>query len=299
MKSILKNTVKNTILTISVITLWGCAAQQPENWITKVDGSYITQEDVDKQIQKFPENTRKQLQENNEPVITQLINQKLLYTEAQKKGLEENPEFLKQLALLQEQFDNAKHQLLSSLLIKEKINDLITIEPQEVEAFYTKNKNKFAAYEQRNARHILVKSGRKALTIYNKAIAKKDFETLAKKYSIDPTGKTGGDLGWFRKGQLVPEFEKAVFKLARKGSISKVVKTQFGYHVIKLEGIKQIPKQNFKDVAPRIKQLLFNQKQNTALTSYINTLKESHSIQHASKKETPLPTKDLSQTKTK
>lgn len=240
--------LKGTILTITVITLGGCQAQQPEDWVAEVNGTFVTQKDINSRIQEYPENMRDQLQKNHPVIITQLINQKLLYQEAKKEGLETEKDYINQVSKLEKQLTVAKEQLLTNLLIEKKINTSLSISPEEIQAFYTQNPDQFKSYQQRNARHILVKTEKAALRVYNQAIAKKDFASLAKKYSIDPTAQKGGELGWFRKGQLLPDFEKAVFDLPKKGSISKVIKTKFGYHVIKLEDIKNVPEQKLESV---------------------------------------------------
>lgn len=85
------------------------------------------------------------------------------------------------------------------------------------------------------ASHILVEKQSQALKILEELKAGADFKDLAKKYSICPSGKKGGDLGQFNRGQMVREFEQAAFSL-KQGEISGLVKTQFGYHIIKRTG---------------------------------------------------------------
>jgi len=88
-----------------------------------------------------------------------------------------------------------------------------------------------------NASHILVKTEEEAKQIKEKLNLGKNFEDLAKQYSLCPSKKKGGNLGWFSHGQMVKEFEKATFDL-KKGEISKPIKTQFGWHIIKLNDKK-------------------------------------------------------------
>jgi peptidyl-prolyl cis-trans isomerase C len=88
-----------------------------------------------------------------------------------------------------------------------------------------------------NASHILVKTEDEAKQIKEKLNQGKDFGDLAKQYSSCPSKKKGGNLGWFSHGQMVKEFEKVTFKL-KKGEISEPVKTQFGWHIIKLNDRK-------------------------------------------------------------
>ena len=89
-----------------------------------------------------------------------------------------------------------------------------------------------------HAAHILCKTEKKAIEVKEKlAQGGQSFAEMARKYSQCPSGKSGGDLGWFGKGRMVPEFEKAAFE-GEKGKILGPVKTQFGYHLIRLDGVR-------------------------------------------------------------
>jgi len=87
-----------------------------------------------------------------------------------------------------------------------------------------------------NASHILVKTEQEANVVLYDVTHGKNFEDVAKQVSLCPSGKKGGNLGWFGKGQMVKEFENAAFSL-KKGDISRPVKTQFGWHVIRMEDV--------------------------------------------------------------
>lgn len=86
------------------------------------------------------------------------------------------------------------------------------------------------------ASHILVDKHSQALALISKIREGEDFGKVAKQYSTCPSKKKGGDLGWFTKGQMVPEFEQAAFKLSVGAMTSEPVKTKFGYHIIKRTG---------------------------------------------------------------
>lgn len=132
--------------------------------------------------------------------------------------------------------DEAYYQeLLKQQLLIEKydtqLRSEVEIADADVQAFYDANA---ASYEQVWARHILVETQEEADAIYERAVAGEDFATLAQENSIGPSAENGGDLGYFSRGQMVPEFELAAFGLAA-GEISVPVSTQFGWHVIKVE----------------------------------------------------------------
>lgn len=143
----------------------------------------------------------------------------------------------------------------------DQVGEKITIDDTAVEQYYNENLSSYQTPEKRHARHILFKLAatdseelqqqqmEKAQEVLAKAQEGDDFAELAKEFSEGPTGPNGGDLGFFSKGQMVPEFENAVFSL-QPGGISEIVKTAFGYHIIKLEEITEAsttPLENVKD----------------------------------------------------
>jgi peptidyl-prolyl cis-trans isomerase C len=125
-----------------------------------------------------------------------------------------------------------------------------------------------------NASHILVSSEEEALEILAKINAGEiSFEDAAAKHSSCPSGQRGGNLGDFGRGQMVPEFDVAVFNM-EEGEITSVpVKTQFGYHLIKLISKHPAEEIPFAEIAPEIKNALLNEKQKSAYESKINQLK--------------------------
>ena len=152
------------------------------------------------------------------------------------------------------------------LLISPKsLADAASISSQEAEKYYADHKDKFKIEEQVKARHILVRVDEnapeadvaKAMESVKKAQADlkagKSFEDVAAKYTEDPSGtQTGGDLGWFGRERMVKAFEDAAFSL-EKGAVSEPVRTQFGFHLIKVEDRKAAGFETFEDVANDIK----------------------------------------------
>jgi len=137
-------------------------------------------------------------------------------------------------------------------LSQEKLAEKVPVTDEIIEGFYAENKSQFTLPEKRQAKHILIltpadvadadeKAKKTIAEVQDKLAAGESFEKLAKAYSQDPgSANTGGDLGTFEQGMMVPEFDEAVFSM-KEGEISKPVKTEFGYHLIKL--VKIIPKQ--------------------------------------------------------
>jgi len=147
--------------------------------------------------------------------------------------------------------------------------DQAHITDSEIKDYYEFNITAFSVPKKVRARHILFKLSKdapeketeKVLKTAKEILAKahedKDFASLAKKFSEGPTRVTGGDLGYFEKGQMVKVFEDAVFKL-KKGEISDLVRTRFGYHIIKIEDIKEAGQETLPEVRDKIKESLAN-----------------------------------------
>jgi len=145
------------------------------------------------------------------------------------------------------------------------------IPAEELESFYRQNFNRYSIPEQRNARHILIKTSEedsedilsekrnRAAQVLELAKSGEDFAELAKQYSEGPTGPRGGDLGSFTRGRMVKPFEDAAFSL-NEGEISDIVETQFGYHIIKLEKVEPAYTRTFEEVKSEIETQLQAQK---------------------------------------
>lgn len=164
------------------------------------------------------------------------------------------------------------HKLLSDKL------DAIKIEDKDIEDFYQKNLAQFAVPAQIKAHHILVKEEAEAkelLATLEKEPAK--FSDLAREKSTCPSGKEGGDLGSFGEGQMVPEFDAAC-KTAEIGKVVGPVKTQFGYHIIRVDERQAAGNRKLEEVKEQIKGHLLPQKQQEAFKAYIEELKKEFSV---------------------
>ena len=153
------------------------------------------------------------------------------------------------------------------VLDPEAFKESATPSDQQITEYYEDNLNTFRQEKEVKARHILFKLTKdmseeeekkvkeKALSVLKMAREGKDFATLAKEYSEGPTREKGGDLGWFAKGRMVKPFEDAAFKM-KKGEISDLVKTPFGYHIIKVEDIKEAHTKTLDEARPQIIDIL-------------------------------------------
>ena len=204
--------------------------------------------------------------EGRRVVLEQLIGNKLLMLDAKRNLFEAEPAFKAQLARL-------KDNLLANYAA-EKVIGAVTVSDKEARDFYDANLEKFVADESVNASHILVDNEELARELINKITAESaSFEALAAEYSSCPSKANGGNLGDFGKGQMVPEFDKAVFEMQVGEVSAEPVATQFGYHVIKLNSKTEAQTMPFEQLAEDIKRALLAEKQQKAYESKINQLK--------------------------
>ncbi len=204
--------------------------------------------------------------EGRRAVLNQIINNKLLLLDARRNLYEAEPAFREELAKL-------KDNLLSSYAGEKAISG-VSVTEEDAKKYYDENCNRFLTEESANASHILVDSEEKAKEIYAEIISdNKTFEDAAKEYSTCPSKSSGGNLGDFARGQMVPEFDSAVFSM-NVGEITKEpVKTQFGYHLIKLNSKNPPAVTPYIEIKDEIKSALLNEKRRKAYESKINQLK--------------------------
>jgi len=165
--------------------------------------------------------------EGKQQLLDTLVTQEVLYQEGQRAGFEKNPK-------VQSRIEDAKRQIL----IEEVMQGLVERETSDakLKEYYAAHK---ADFRQVRASHILVNSEDKAKEVKKRLKGKADFAEIAKEVSIDPSAKqNGGDLGFFTKDQMVKPFADKAFAM-KVGQISDPVKTDFGYHIIKVAEIKE------------------------------------------------------------
>ena len=152
----------------------------------------------------------------------------------------------------------------------------ITISDEEIREYFEANKARFAKGASVHAKHILVDSEDKCNKLLESIVSGgKAFEDVAKESSTCPSGANGGDLGEFGKGQMVKEFEDAAFA-AEIGHVVGPVKTQFGYHLIKVEDKKEAEDAKLDDVKEQIKSEIMQKKQQEAYTAKVEALKKKY-----------------------
>ena len=199
-------------------------------------------------------------------VLEQLIANKLLLTDARKNLYEHNAEFKAQL-------ERVKEDMLINFAVSKALSEVKPATDEEIKKYYDDNMDKFTKGESVNASHILVDSEEKANELLAKINAGEvSFEDAARENSSCPSKENGGNLGEFTRGQMVPEFDEAAFSMA-VGEVKGPVKTQFGFHLIKLNSKNEAGAYDFEEIKAQLSDMVNKDKQQAAFQSKINQLK--------------------------
>ncbi len=204
----------------------------------------LTESDLDQQFKQLPEDQRRGA------ALSALIEIRLLAAKAAEKGLDKDEDFKRRVAFLQER-------ALHSAFVEKEV--AATVTEEAIRARYDKEIAQMPATNEVKARHILVKTEEEAKAVLAELDAGKAFEDVAKEKSTDGSAQAGGDLGYFQTGQMVPEFETAAFALEPGGVTKEPVKTQFGFHIIKVEDKRPVQPPAFDEVKESVRSLLLRE----------------------------------------
>ena len=221
---------------------------QTDTVVARVNGLPITEreialatEDLGERLAQVPEARKR------DEVISYLVDLKLGAKAAADARIGEGPDFVARLAY------NRDKVLLDQYLALEAKK---AATPEAAKKLFDDTLKALTPEEEVNARHILVEEEAQAKAVAERLKKGEDFAKVAAELSKDPgSGKEGGSLGWFSKERMVPEFAEAAFRL-EKGQVSEPVKSQFGWHVIRLEDRRSKPLPAFDEVKPQIDQYL-------------------------------------------
>jgi peptidyl-prolyl cis-trans isomerase C len=234
--------------------------------LANVGGIAITNKDIDEFLTGLGQRgAGYNTPDGRRAVLNQLVANKLLLLEARKNLYETEADFKAQLAKF-------KENLLTSYAM-EKALSAVTVSDKDVEDFYNNNTERFMGEETVSASHILVATEEEAREIYARIEkGESSFEEEALAHSTCPSKANGGNLGEFGKGQMVPEFDVAVFSMQVGEITSEPVKTQFGYHLIKLNEKNEAKVTPLDEIREELKGVLLDEKKQKAYESKINQL---------------------------
>ncbi|MEA4805192.1 MULTISPECIES: peptidylprolyl isomerase [Acetobacterium] len=240
--------------------------------LATVNGKTIYSADLDALIRQLPQEQANQFtsKEGRRQLLEELIAQELFYLEGKAAKVDESEEFQKMLI-------DAEEKLLKTHMIAKFMMD-ITVPDEEVQKFYDENPNQFIAPDSIRASHILLPTEEQAVTVIEEIKNGKSFAAAAKEYSMCPSNEKGGDLSYFSKGQMVPEFESAAFALEIDEMTELPVQTQFGFHIIKLTDRKIAQTIPFDAVKENARNYLLREKQNKAFIGKVEDLKQKYPV---------------------
>lgn len=231
-------------------------------------GRKLTTGEVSKELERLPPPSRTYLAmpERKRQFVENMIMNNLLYEEGQKAGFDRDAQIEQQVADLRKR--------LVVQRVMRQYQTPPTISDEQVKEYYDKNPDLYSTTQIR-ASHILVKDEETAKQILVELKANPEkFEALATEKSTDTTtAKKGGDLGTFGQGRMVPEFERAVFAL-KPGEMSDLVKTQYGFHIIKVTERKEGERKPFDQVKEQIRSTLRNKGLQEQVQGHFDTLKK-------------------------
>lgn len=195
-----------------------------------------------------------------------------MYLEAKKENLENDPEFKARL-------EQQKKLLLAQELIRKKLLPKLKVEDKEVKEYYDKNREHYKMAKRYKVSHLMVKD-EKDLQLAQERLKKGEpFEKVVRELSIDKeSAQSGGSLGYLEEGRMPPEFER-VLKKMKVGQISEPVKTQFGWHLLKLEEVKDAGYVDYETMKESIRNVLLEEKRQKLMEEYTQELKKKYKIE--------------------
>lgn len=252
-------------LSMSASFVFAGASAQESKVIATIGGEQITEADVDMvskgmdaQFEKMPEDQRRLA------ALASLVDIRAVAMKAREAKFDQSEFFKKQIALI-------NLRALHDAFFKSEVVDKIT--DADVRARYDKELSAVPPQNEVRARHILVKTEAEAKDVIKQLDGGAKFEDIAKAKSSDGSAGEGGDLGYFGPGRMVPEFEKYAFTLEVGQYTKEPVKTEFGFHVIKVEDKRTKQPPAFDQVAGQVRDILLRERYVETARKYRDELK--------------------------
>jgi len=245
--------------------------------LVKINDVSISQEEFHQELERQPiEGKMKLLNEKGlkDFLENYVITREILFQEAKKKGFIKKKEILSKV-------EDFKRAMVIDALLEEVLRGKIEVTEEEVQRYYKGNETLFREPLEVKIRHIVVNSEPILKEILMKLSKGEPFDKLASTYNIDMTREDGGNLGYIRRGQLAPsfaQFEEAAFSLKKKGEVSEVVRTPYGYHIIRMEDMRGTALRPINQVKEKISVYLQTRKKQEAYLHYVKEAKSKAKI---------------------
>ncbi len=269
------------------VLLAACSSGSGGGTVASVNNQSISRADFDRKLESTPVAKQVLTQMIQQDLIDQYAaNNKIQVSQAEIDKQESDikskyppgqfEQILKNQGLTEQDVQNI---LKERLVLNKAVAPQVKVSATDVKAYFDKNHALYDKPAQVQARHILVADPKTAQTVLAKLKAGGSWDQLAKQYSTDPSTKDkGGELGWFGRGQMVPQFQDAAFA-AKPGQIVGPVKSPFGYHVIQVEGKRAATKATLASVQGQIKDQLVQQQEGAQTPQFMNQLRSTANIQ--------------------
>jgi len=302
------------LFVLALLPVWiGCGGL-PRSAVAEVNGKVITRQDLDQAMEEYkqqfgdqgmPAEGTEEYTALQKQIVARLVDEEILWFEAEDMGIsvsdeeidaqidtatqqaggeEQLQQALESSNLTMDQYkDSVRKSLLFQKIYPEVTKDAAEPTDQDARAYYDANPDQFQQPEMRKVSHILVKTEEEANAVKARLDAGEDFATVAKEVSTDPGSKDkGGDLGEVpsENSGFVPEFEQAMDQL-QPGEISDPVKSQFGYHIIRVESITPPGVQSFEDVLEDLKMGLLLEAQRKIFDAWLEDVRGKYDIVYA------------------
>ena len=267
---------KFLMLIMVLVMVTGCInTVDDDKVIAKVGSRVYSVDDINERISNLDPELQSYFEkkENKVRLLDQIIEEEVIYQLAKKDRLQRTKDFKKSL-------EELERQALINYFIQQKVDKMAEVTRVEVEGYYNSNPQQFSEYEARNLSHILVQTKDEAKNVQKLLRKGSKFEDLAQEYSIEPKTKAaGGQMGWVRQEQLPAEFSKAAYKLTKKLPVSGVVQSEFGFHIIRFNDSRIVPKQPLDTVYQNISNQLLTQKKRDKFKDLLDNGKETVNIE--------------------
>jgi len=268
-KKVLIITIISALLLLAVVSSFK-KRSDGDMVIATISNKTLTAGEFKSNIARLPAYYQNIIKKDTKRYLDETILSMLLYEEAIRRGLDRDRE-------VKEVLSEAKKKIVTAKFVKNEVDDKVVVTEAEMRQLYESKKSEFKTDAMWRVSHILVATEKEARDILSELSGGADFAQIAKAHSIDATATRGGDVGFFRNGQLIPDFEKEALKL-NIGEMSDVVHTQFGYHIIKMTDKKESAVKSFEEARRDIEAELIRRKRAELFDKLVSNLKSKYSV---------------------